>query len=419
MAPRLTPPIGKSEMSRPKGTREAVLDSIQRFGLIFPILTTPDGQFVDGRMRADICKEIGHAYEPEIWKVGMEATLAHVIVEVSNEGKAEEINWDEQVAYLAGKGHTTAIIAAALGLKFTVVAEILVAQANQGEAEEKVPVRYIEHHEVLSYLPQLDLAQYEELKTKIRNDGLKEPVLVNSEGLLVDGRARWNICQELGITPVTRMITGNPWEQAILANVGRIPEQLDRIILAARMPARIGGSVLNDQRPPAMDFICEALSVPFGSVKPLRAVANAEGGGKVLFEAVKAGQIKPGTAKRIAYNVPARDWEKAIKRVQAAAANGVKPRLPEYASEIAKRTARGPIVSRQDRDHNRYVTAIHVDQAINNLIALGLIVDGTDQLEPSIDDVQAAELLRRLKIEGRAITRLKTLLQERKETTTP
>lgn len=413
MAPRLRPLSDKSAIARPLGTREALKASVEKFGLVFPVLMTPDGICVDGRMRIEVCVELGVEYKTQLWEVGGELTMAHIIAEVAN--AQNDVDWTEQVQYLASQGYDRPIIAAALGIKNETVEGILADPAV--EEPEEVPVSYIEHHEVLGYIPELTLEEYEALKTDIRDNGMREPVLVSPDGLLVDGRARWNIAHELGFTPTTRRCRGNQWEQSLLANGPRLHDEKVRLLIAARLPGRMGGTVANDQRPPAREFTCEALKVPYGTVKPLRQVVTAENAGEPLVQAWLDDRIKPGTARRIAVNVPPRDWEKAIRRVERAALIGVKPQLPEFPGEIAKRDARGPITSVQDRDRNRFVTGVHIRQAIDNLIALDTVVNGTSELEPGIDSDQAADLLRNLTTNRRAITRLVALLKERKEAT--
>lgn len=416
-------PLGdKSDIARPAGTRDAVQESVEKFGLIFPILIAPNGAVIDGRMRIEICERIGLEYEPVIWDVGNDLTLAHIIAEVENTGKSSrgDVNLTEQVEHLMGK-YDPPIVAAALGISLeTTVAIMADINGPKGEEEpsrESEVVDYIEHHEALAYMPEVTADAYEVLKRDIRDNGQQQPILISREGVLVDGRARWNICHELGITPVTRTVRGNCWEQCLIANEPRITDPMDRLMLAAKLPGRTGGTVLNDQRPPSSEFICETLKVPYGTVKPLRTVAFRPGG-DLLLDAVREGKIKPGTARRIMATVKPDDWAKAIRQVEVAAAAGSNRHgLPEFPDEVRSRASRGPITGSQDRDRNRFITAMHVRQAIDNLVALDTVVNGNDQLEPGITDVQAADLLRDLNANRRALSRLTTLLKERKEAT--
>jgi hypothetical protein len=392
-----------------------VKESIEKFGLVFPILITPDGAVIDGRMRIDICEQLGLEFEPVIWDIGNDLTLAHIIAEVDNTGRASrgDVDLTEQVEHLMGR-YDPPIVAAALGISIeTTVAIMADINGPRGEEEpsrESEVVEYIEHHEALAFMPEVAGDAYEALKRDIRDNGQKEPILLSREGVLVDGRARWNICHELGITPVTRTVRGNCWEQCLIANEPRITDPMDRLMLAAKLPGRTGGTVINDQRPPSSEFTCETLKVPYGTVKPLRTVALRPGG-NLLLDAVRERKIKPGTARRIMNTVKSEDWPKAIRQVEVAAATGgVRHGLPEFPDEVRRRASRGPITASQDRDRNRFVTAMHIRQAIDNLVALDTVVNGTVELEPGITDDQAADLLRdRRRHARRPTTRMRSL----------
>ena len=50
-------------------------------------------------------------------------------------------------------------------------------------------------------LPKLTKEQYEALKESIRKDGQYDPIIVNKEGVILDGYHRYRICQEVKIEP--------------------------------------------------------------------------------------------------------------------------------------------------------------------------------------------------------------------------
>lgn len=43
--------------------------------------------------------------------------------------------------------------------------------------------------------------EYDDLKASIKAHGLLVPILVNQQGIILDGHNRFKICQELGISP--------------------------------------------------------------------------------------------------------------------------------------------------------------------------------------------------------------------------
>jgi len=60
-------------------------------------------------------------------------------------------------------------------------------------------------------LPKLPEEEYAALKESIRKEGLHYPIIVNGEGVILDGHHRYRICRELGIEPKIEVKTfSNP-----------------------------------------------------------------------------------------------------------------------------------------------------------------------------------------------------------------
>ena len=55
------------------------------------------------------------------------------------------------------------------------------------------------NQEYTSLVPQLSAEEYESLKQSIKENGLYVPIIVNQDGVILDGHHRYKICQELGI----------------------------------------------------------------------------------------------------------------------------------------------------------------------------------------------------------------------------
>jgi len=55
--------------------------------------------------------------------------------------------------------------------------------------------------EYASLVPALSALEYEQLKQSIKQDGLKEAITINQNGIVLDGHHRLRACQELGIEP--------------------------------------------------------------------------------------------------------------------------------------------------------------------------------------------------------------------------
>ena len=50
-------------------------------------------------------------------------------------------------------------------------------------------------------LPKLPQEEYEALKESIKSEGQHFPITVNEEGVILDGHHRFQICEELELTP--------------------------------------------------------------------------------------------------------------------------------------------------------------------------------------------------------------------------
>jgi ParB-like chromosome segregation protein Spo0J len=55
------------------------------------------------------------------------------------------------------------------------------------------------NQEYASLVPQLSTEEYESLKQSIKENGLWVPIVVNKDGVILDGHHRYKACQELGI----------------------------------------------------------------------------------------------------------------------------------------------------------------------------------------------------------------------------
>ena len=55
------------------------------------------------------------------------------------------------------------------------------------------------NQEYASLVPQLSKEEYESLKQSIKENGLWVPIVVNNDGVILDGHHRYKACQELGI----------------------------------------------------------------------------------------------------------------------------------------------------------------------------------------------------------------------------
>jgi ParB-like chromosome segregation protein Spo0J len=55
------------------------------------------------------------------------------------------------------------------------------------------------NQEYASLVPQLSKEEYESLKQSIKENGLWVPIVVNNDGVILDGHHRYKACQERGL----------------------------------------------------------------------------------------------------------------------------------------------------------------------------------------------------------------------------
>jgi len=101
-----------------------------------------------------------------------------------------------------------------------------------GEAPER------EFHAMAGLFPLLRGAAFNELAADIKNNGLREPILCDAEGRILDGRNRYRACRKVGVEPrfVTWDGAGTPLDLALSLNLKRRHlDESQRALVAARL----------------------------------------------------------------------------------------------------------------------------------------------------------------------------------------
>ncbi|MFC4693513.1 ParB/RepB/Spo0J family partition protein [Geodermatophilus arenarius] len=76
-------------------------------------------------------------------------------------------------------------------------------------------------HPYAEQFPMLTDDELADLAESIRANGLRQPIVVTPDGLVLDGRNRWAACQRAGVKPATMVYEGDPADCVIDANVRR------------------------------------------------------------------------------------------------------------------------------------------------------------------------------------------------------
>lgn len=79
----------------------------------------------------------------------------------------------------------------------------------------------IQPGEYADVMPDMADDEFEALKRSIERDGLRHPIEVTPDGMIVDGHHRYRACQDLGVDPEVTVVDDATVEQAIRANFTR------------------------------------------------------------------------------------------------------------------------------------------------------------------------------------------------------
>jgi hypothetical protein len=94
-----------------------------------------------------------------------------------------------------------------------------------------------ELHPACSAWPTMKLEELRELADDIAANGLRDPVTLTPDGLLLDGRNRALACEMAGVEPATTTFDGEPWLFSLSRNKHRRHLTTDQIALIAAMLA--------------------------------------------------------------------------------------------------------------------------------------------------------------------------------------
>ena len=70
-------------------------------------------------------------------------------------------------------------------------------------------IQHTQAHPAAHIFPMMNDEEYRDLKQSIAENGLREPVWIMPDGLILDGRNRAKACRELGVTPDVKVYDGD------------------------------------------------------------------------------------------------------------------------------------------------------------------------------------------------------------------
>jgi ParB-like chromosome segregation protein Spo0J len=190
-------------------------------------------------------------------------------------------------------------------------------------------------HEVASIFPMMGKEDLDELILDIQQNGLLEPIWLNTEGLIIDGRNRYLACRQLSLTPTYRTYTGT---QSLVSFV--VSLNLKRRHLTEGQKAMLSGDIIAYLEKEAQERQREAI------IESNKTRRNEEKSYPELFPDMKQTTQTQETTYNLAQQGKETEKKKRQEenesRVQAAKIVGVNP---HYVSDAKKITAAAPEVA--------------------------------------------------------------------------
>ena len=173
-------------------------------------------------------------------------------------------------------------------------------------------IEHREFHPVSAAFPLITGMLFERLTESIRCNGLREPIKIDADGRVVDGRARYLACAELGIEPATEVLGDNESLAFVSADLNACRRDLtktqryeafERLLpvleAEARERERRGTLVSNDTRVGrTREALAAMLGVSEGTVA--RATKVVKRAHPKVTKLMVDGEISPSLAAKVA-----------------------------------------------------------------------------------------------------------------------
>ena len=263
-------------------------------------------------------------------------------------------------------------------------------------------------HPAAELFPMMTEAELDGLINDISENGLDEPIELDTDGNLIDGRNRALACEKLGISPARKIYTGNDvWKHVISRNLHRRHlNESQRAMVAAKLAARPVGhppiSPIGEIDPvPTHKDAAKALGVGGSSVSRAKTIITK--GTPSLQQLVTDGKATVNAAATVA-NLPADEQDAIVEKVLAG--ESIKKLTP-------KATPSQRPKSPPKYGGNRRKLLAVIEAITNSIAGAVLALEGVDDLDASITAEEATRLTRDLSIQIKTLQRINNLIKER------
>jgi len=267
-------------------------------------------------------------------------------------------------------------------------------------------------HPAAELFPMIPDSDFDAFVEDIRVNGQMEPVVLDADGRLLDGRNREKACRRLGVQVTTRRYDGdNPLQFVISHNLRRRHlTDSQRAMIAAELATLAVGTNRFSVGPPDGGPITQAavkslMQVSDGSLYRARVIQRD--GTPELRALAKEASVPLETAARVARTTPAeQDAYVAKVRAGASATKSAPPAPP-----INRGT--GDQLSPPKFGGNRRKNLSVLDSLINGLGGLVIAADEIRELDNTVTNEEATRLTDDLSIAIKSLNRINKLLLER------
>lgn len=201
-----------------------------------------------------------------------------------------------------------------------------------------------EYHELANLFPLMDESQYSDLVADIKENGLIESIILY-EGKILDGRNRYNACNDAGVEPSFVEYEGeDALSYVISLNLNRRHlNESQRAMIGARLANMQGRRKVDQLDHFSNKDVSEKLNVGLGSIKRAKQVQKE--GIEDLQKSVEAGKVSVSAASDIATLdkaeqevIVAKGEDEILKMAKEIRAKKSEVRKAERIADIIKQT---------------------------------------------------------------------------------
>lgn len=272
-------------------------------------------------------------------------------------------------------------------------------------------------HPAAELFPMMSPATFAGHLEDIRLNGLMEPIVIDREGRLIDGRNRERACEQLGIAATTKVYAGSDVLQFVVSHNlhRRHLSDSQRAVIAAKVATRTPGMHQTKLRnitelPPSQAQAAQLLGVTESSITKAKALLSRAT--DELQSLVADGLSPLTTSLRVATELSLDEQMTYVANVRAGA-DPVKAAPPDLKQQEAK--ARKSPVERISQPSSFGPRRSHLEliEALTTVLEGALMAFDNAALDGTVTAEEATRLMGGLSKQIRSLNRINSLLKER------